>query len=135
MFQSRSDGYFLQIIFLYLHASENSSSNVLQRHTLFIIILLGILEGNMNKTASISLRIEPETKSLAEKIYNNLGITLADAINIFLKRSIAEGGLPFELKQYPPNKLTIDTIEKANKGEDLHGPFNSIDELMNDLNA
>lgn len=89
----------------------------------------------MTKSASISLRIDPDVKKVAEELYNELGITLADAINIFLKRSIVEGGLPFDLKQHNYNALTEKTIEKANKGEDVYGPFDSIDELMEELNA
>lgn len=53
----------------------------------------------MAKTANINLRIDPKIKDQAEIIYDELGLTLADAINIFLKKSISEGGLPFDLKK------------------------------------
>ena len=52
----------------------------------------------MAKTANINIRIEPETKAQAEKIFSDFGITISDAINIFLKKSIMEGGLPFEVR-------------------------------------
>lgn len=54
----------------------------------------------MAKTANINVRIDPETKSSAEKLFSGFGITVTDAINIFLRKSIMEGGLPFEMK-YP----------------------------------
>lgn len=53
----------------------------------------------MAKTANINVRIDPETKSSAEKLFSSFGITVTDAINIFLRKSIMEGGLPFEVKQ------------------------------------
>jgi len=53
----------------------------------------------MAKTANINIRIDPETKSSAEKLFASFGITITDAINIFLRKSIMEGGLPFEVKQ------------------------------------
>lgn len=53
----------------------------------------------MAKTANINIRIDPETKSNAEKLFSSFGITITDAINIFLHKSIMEGGLPFEMKQ------------------------------------
>ena len=56
----------------------------------------------MPRTASINIRIEPEVKNEAEELYNSFGISLSDAINIFLKKSINEGGLPFELKKEKP---------------------------------
>ena len=46
----------------------------------------------MAKTANINIRIEPETKATAEKLFSSFGITITDAINIFLRKSIMEGG-------------------------------------------
>lgn len=45
----------------------------------------------MAKTANINIRIDPETKSSAEKLFASFGITITDAINIFLRKSIMEG--------------------------------------------
>lgn len=53
----------------------------------------------MAKTANINIRIDPETKLNAERLFSSFGITITDAINIFLHKSIMEGGLPFEMKQ------------------------------------
>ncbi len=53
----------------------------------------------MAKTANINLRTDPKIKEQAEIVYDKLGLTLADAINIFLKKSITEDGLPFDLKK------------------------------------
>ena len=53
----------------------------------------------MAKTANINVRIDPETKAGAEKLFARFGITVTDAINIFLCKSIMEGSLPFEMKQ------------------------------------
>ena len=38
----------------------------------------------MAKTASISLRIEPAVKAQLEALYASFGISVTDAINIFL---------------------------------------------------
>ena len=53
----------------------------------------------MAKTANINVRIDPETKASAEQLFSSFGITVTDAINIFLHKSLMEGGLPFEMKQ------------------------------------
>jgi DNA-damage-inducible protein J len=52
----------------------------------------------MAKTASLNIRIDPETKAGAEKLFSTFGITVTDAVNIFLRQSLMEGGLPFEMK-------------------------------------
>jgi DNA-damage-inducible protein J len=53
----------------------------------------------MAKTASLNIRIDPETKADAERLYSAFGITVTDAVNMFLRQSLIVGGLPFELKQ------------------------------------
>lgn len=65
------------------------------------------------KTANINVRIDPETKSNAEKLFSSFGITITDAINIFLRKSIMEGGLPFEVKQPRYNAETEAAMNEA----------------------
>lgn len=47
--------------------------------------------------ATISARVDDATKIDAEKIADRLGIQLSTAINVFLKRFVAEGGFPFSV--------------------------------------
>ena len=67
----------------------------------------------MAKTANINVRIDPETKASAEQLFSSFGITVTDAINIFLHKSLMEGGLPFEMKQPRFNSETEMAIEEA----------------------
>ena len=53
----------------------------------------------MARTANINIRTEPETKSGAEQLFASFGISVSDAINIFLHQSLMVGGLPFEVRQ------------------------------------
>ena len=57
----------------------------------------------MAKTATLNIRTDPIVKAQAEQIYQGFGITLTDAVNIFLRKSIMEGGLPFEMREPKPN--------------------------------
>ena len=43
--------------------------------------------------------------------------------------------LPFEGKVDEPNEVTYATIEAAEKGDDMYGPFDSVDDLMVALDA
>ncbi|MDE7221613.1 MAG: type II toxin-antitoxin system RelB/DinJ family antitoxin [Oscillospiraceae bacterium] len=73
----------------------------------------------MAKTANLNIRIDPETKSSAEKLFASFGITLTDAVNMFLHKALMEGGLPFELKQPRYNEATEAAMREA--GEILRG--------------
>lgn len=67
----------------------------------------------MAKTANISLRIEPEIKHEADKLFSSFGISVTDAINIFLRTAIMEGGFPFAIKQPRYNPDTEASIKEA----------------------
>lgn len=47
------------------------------------------------KTATFQMRINPEVKECVEAIYAKCGLTLTDAVNIFIQQSINVEGLPF----------------------------------------
>jgi len=47
------------------------------------------------KTATFQMRINPEIKAEAEKVFSRCGLTLTDAVNVFLQQSLNVGGMPF----------------------------------------
>jgi addiction module RelB/DinJ family antitoxin len=53
----------------------------------------------MAQSAVIQVRVDREVKEEAEQLYEDLGLDLPSAIRIFLKKSIAECGLPFRLRE------------------------------------
>lgn len=92
----------------------------------------------MAKTANINIRIDPETKLNAEKLFSSFGITISDAINIFLHKSIMEGGLPFEMKQPHYNKETEAAMEEAKAimgGKIQSKHYSSAHALFEELDA
>lgn len=103
------------------------------------IILIESREVNfMAKTANINIRIDPETKSDAEKLFASFGITITDAINIFLRKSIMEGGLPFEMKQPRYNAETEAALQEARaimEGQIPTKRYSSAKELFEELDS
>ena len=47
------------------------------------------------KTDTFHFRINPDVRSQAEAIYAKCGLTLSQAINVFLQQSLSAGGFPF----------------------------------------
>lgn len=89
----------------------------------------------MGKKENLTIRVEPELKSQAAELFNSLGLDLSTATGIFFRQAIRCQGLPFEVKRDEPNEITYAAIEAAEKGEDIYGPFDSVEELMEALNA
>jgi DNA-damage-inducible protein J len=67
----------------------------------------------VSKSANLNIRTDPDIKMKAERLYKSFGITLTDAVNIFLRQSIMVGGLPFEMKQPRYNAETEAAIKEA----------------------
>ena len=67
----------------------------------------------MTKTANLHIRIDPETKSNAEQLFSSFGITISDAVIMFLRQSLMVRGLPFELRQPRYNAETEAAIQEA----------------------
>jgi DNA-damage-inducible protein J len=84
----------------------------------------------MAKTATIHARTEPELKTKAEAILKKLGMNYTEAINLFLRQVTLRKGLPFDVKI--PNRITRETFEKTDRGEDLKS-YDSIDDMFKDL--
>lgn len=90
----------------------------------------------MPKTANINVYIDPQTKSSAEKLFASFGITISDAINIFLHKSIMEGGLPFEVKQPRYNAETEAAMQETRaiiSGQIQVKQYSSAHELFEEL--
>ena len=89
----------------------------------------------MTRSAVMNFRIEPELKASAEELFGSFGLTVTDAVNVFLRQSLMRGGFPFEIVRYKPNAVTQAAIEEADRL--MHDPnaksFTSMDELRADL--
>ena len=92
----------------------------------------------MQKTANINLRIEPDIKAQAEAVFSSLGISVTDAINVFLHASIMEGGFPFQPKQPRYNRETVMAMQEARDimaGKVKEKRYSSLNDILADMDA
>ena len=87
----------------------------------------------MANTSNINIRVDDEVKRKAEFIFNELGLNMSTAINIFLRYSIRYGGIPFDLCIETPNEETQSAIKDVNKNRNMSKSFDSVNDLMEDL--
>lgn len=83
---------------------------------------------------NLTTRLDAKVKDEAERLFDDLGMTLSGAMNIFLHRALIAGGLPFEVRQEPPNAPLAameNAVRLANKPNDKR--FATVEELMEDL--
>lgn len=64
---------------------------------------------------NVNIRTDKDVKQAAEKIFEKLGLNMTTAINIFLRQSIRENGIPFNLKLNISNKTTASIAEDTTR--------------------
>lgn len=84
---------------------------------------------------STNISIDADVKKQAQELFAALGLDLSTAINIYLKKAVAWHGIPFDVTCDEPNEVTAKAIIDAENGEDVFGPFESVEALLEDLNA
>ena len=68
----------------------------------------------------------------AAALFNELGMNLSTAFNVFVRQSLREGRIPFEISLNQPNKETIAAMleaERIAKDPSVKG-YNDLDELL-----
>ena len=82
-------------------------------------------------TTNLNIRIDKNIKYQAEEIFNELGLNMTTAINLFLRTTIREHGIPFELKLDVLNETTAAAIDEGRKLMDdpLAPRYSSMDAL------
>ena len=76
-----------------------------------------------------------QTESASGRTFSELGMNLTTAFNIFVRQSLREGGIPFEVKLERPNKETVAAMleaERIAKDPSVKG-YDNLDELFADL--
>lgn len=81
--------------------------------------------------ANLNVRTDKDVKDQAEILFTELGLNMTTAINMFLRTSIREQRIPFDLKLDLPNETTIAAIEEGRRlARDPSAPrYSTIEEL------
>lgn len=64
-------------------------------------------------TTNLNIRVDKDIKDQADRIYSELGMNMTTAINMFLRTTIREHGIPFSLKLDVLNEVTAAAIEEG----------------------
>lgn len=74
------------------------------------------------KTGTFQMRINPDVRKQVESVYAQYGLSLTDAINIFIQQSLNAEGLPFLLSpenaEYMRSKAVSRLMAEVQRGWD-----------------
>lgn len=86
-------------------------------------------------TAPTQIRIDADIKKQATDLFNDLGLDMSGAVNLFLHQCVLRGGLPFIVEMPRYNQRTLDAMDEArriSRDPDVRG-YTSMDELRKAL--
>ena len=63
-------------------------------------------------TINLSIRMERELKEQAENLFSELGMNMTTALNIFIRQSVRQGKIPFEISLNRPNAETAAALRE-----------------------
>ncbi len=91
----------------------------------------------MPKTASLNIRLDADIKKTAESVYSRYGLSLAEAVTVFIHQSCNVGGLPFDLRPTRPNAETLEALAEARRisRDPAVKGYRNMDELFKDLDS
>ncbi|MBR4545152.1 MAG: type II toxin-antitoxin system RelB/DinJ family antitoxin [Oscillibacter sp.] len=84
---------------------------------------------------STNIKIDPELKRDAQELFDNLGLSLSAAVNMFLRQAVREQAMPFRVRIPVYNEETLKVIEDARRGVNVSKGYTSMEELLEALNA
>lgn len=86
----------------------------------------------MAQTSMLHVRVDDEVKEQATEALAAMGLTVSDAVRLFLKRVVIDQAFPLELKV--PNAETLAAMEESRKiMKARRGRFDTADALFDDL--
>jgi DNA-damage-inducible protein J len=84
----------------------------------------------VNKTSTITVRLDPQVKTNAETVLKKLGLTTSQAVTLFFTQVSLHKGIPFDV--HIPTAATSKAIEAGLAGTGLH-PAADMDDLIAQL--
>ena len=89
----------------------------------------------MAKT-STNISIDADIKIKAQELFADFGLDLSTAINMFLRQSVRENAIPFNISREVPNSDTITAInefEEFKRNPSKYRRYSSFSELLNEV--
>lgn len=84
---------------------------------------------------NLTIRIDSDLKFKASALFKSLGLDLSTATGLFYQQALKTHGIPFKIAvNNEPNTLTYQAMQDAENGNCI-GPFDSVEDLMKELNA
>ena len=88
-----------------------------------------------SEATNINVWVDPRLKQDAENLFEDLGLSMASAISLFLQAAVSNDGIPFEIKLRTPNPNTRAALAEYSAMQDRPEQYRrhqSVDHLIDE---
>ena len=68
-----------------------------------------------SQTINLSIRMDKDLKEKAETLFSELGMNMTTALTVFVRQSVRQGKIPFEITLNKPNEETLAAIREIER--------------------
>jgi len=89
-----------------------------------------------NLISVVNVKVDSNEKKQATEIFNDLGLNMSTAINMFLTQVVKQDGIPFEIKNHKPSRKLRRALKEADKiasGKIKTKSYKNAEEMFNDI--
>ena len=87
-------------------------------------------------SVSMNIRMDKTIKEQAQELFSEFGLDMTTAINMFLRQSIREQKIPFELKLNIPNNETLEALNEVKQMKEnpsIGKSYDNVDDMIKEL--
>lgn len=91
---------------------------------------------NMSDAVNMSFRVNKDLKKKADELFKALGINTSVALNMFLRQSVREQGLPFKATLKTPSerlKAALEELDAIEEGKIIPKKYKNFDEVLKEI--
>lgn len=92
----------------------------------------------MQKISNINIRVNDDLKKQASDLFEYFGMSLSQAITLFLKQAVNTSSIPFEIKAPQFSAEMMESIKEADemkKHPEKYKSYTSVEELMENIHT
>ena len=80
----------------------------------------------MSKSATVFARVEPNIKEQSEAILNNLGLSMSNAIDMYLCQIVMNKGIPFAVRMNINAPVAMEALSKEELDKEIAKGMESV---------
>ena len=85
---------------------------------------------------NVTIRMDSDLKNQADTLFNELGMSMTTAFNLFAKQAVREQKIPFSISLNVPNKETVEALNEFKamvSDKDNYKRYDSFNDLLKEV--